>query len=513
MTTLAPASSSAPKARTSPAIIPQAVPSHARTARVEPPKTVARTPKGFAIFGFLNRQSIRTRLMIFVGCSLLTYLGISTAGGGLLYWFGGANHDLISRVKTKAQRQIDAMDSQLLAQTSMSALLRETDPVIIEQGLARYEAARQEAESCLRSAGLFLDAFNAADMEAKAALQAVRSNRGIDAVNLVIKRYDTALEKVYAGIRAAGAADETRLSEIQRTMDIRANYLMLMVGGVVVVGLILTIFWGWYFQWTFTAELSAICTSLHETTDVVESSAHQLAGASTSLADGATQQASSLEETSASMAEMSRIAKRNAETAHQVNDLMIQQAVPNFAQIDKRMKAMEKAVGGASQATHDTEKIIKTIDEIAFQTNILALNAAVEAARAGESGAGFAVVANEVRALAQRSAQAARDTQGLIQHAHVKTKDTMAIYAEVNKLVIENGTITNRVTTLISKVDTASREQEQGIVQIGAAIAQVDQVTQANITNAAEMSNASGELDTESASLRVNLAGLQTLIG
>jgi methyl-accepting chemotaxis protein len=90
---------------------------------------------------------------------------------------------------------------------------------------------------------------------------------------------------------------------------------MLMVGGVVVVGLILTIFWGWYFQWTFTAELSAICTSLHETTDVVEFSAHQLAGASTSLADGATKQANSLEETSASMDEMSRIAKRNAETA------------------------------------------------------------------------------------------------------------------------------------------------------------------------------------------------------
>ncbi|MEI7673850.1 MAG: hypothetical protein WCK00_17230, partial [Deltaproteobacteria bacterium] len=233
------------------------------------------------------------------------------------------------------------MDRQILAQMAMSTLLRETDPVVIEQGLARYEAARQEAEACLRSAGLSLAAFYAADTEAKAALQAVRSKRGAEGVILAIKRYDSAVEKVYAGIRAAGAAEETHLSEIQRTMDTRANFLMLMVGGVVVVGLILTIFWGWYFQWTLTAELSAICTSLHETTDVVESSAQQLAGASTSLADGATKQASSLEETSASMAEMSKIAKRNAGTAHQVNDLMIQQVVPNFAQIDNRMKAME----------------------------------------------------------------------------------------------------------------------------------------------------------------------------
>ncbi len=259
--------------------------------------------------------------------------------------------------------------------------------------------------------------------------------------------------------------------------------------------------------------LAAVADSLQAGALQTTSAAGQVSAASQSLAEGSTEQAASLEETSASLEEISSMAKRNAESAGHIHEMMTQDAQANFQLVTERMTAMQKTVTEASQASQETAKIIKTIDEIAFQTNILALNAAVEAARAGEAGAGFAVVAEEVRNLAQRSAQAARETQELIERSAAKTGDTLSLYGQVSQLLTKNGEIAQNVAVAIAEVATASREQNQGIGQVTQAVAQMDQVTQKNAANAEESASAAEELNAQAHAMQENVGQLLALAG
>ena len=259
--------------------------------------------------------------------------------------------------------------------------------------------------------------------------------------------------------------------------------------------------------------LAAVADSLQAGALQTTAAAGQVSSASQSLAEGSTEQAASLEETSASLEEISSMAKRNAESASHIHEMMTQEAQTNFQLVNERMTAMQKTVTEASQASKETAKIIKTIDEIAFLTNILALNAAVEAARAGEAGAGFAVVAEEVRNLAQRSAQAARETQELIERSATKTSDTLSLYGQVSQLLAKNGEIAQQVTVAVAEVATASREQNQGIGQVTQAVAQMDQVTQRNAANAEESASAAEELNAQAMAMQENVGQLLTLAG
>ena len=158
-------------------------------------------------------------------------------------------------------------------------------------------------------------------------------------------------------------------------------------------------------------------------------------------------------------------------------------------------------------------KIIKVIDEIAFQTNILALNAAVEAARAGEAGMGFAVVADEVRNLAQRSAQAAKDTAGLIEESIAKSKDGKTKLGQVAAAVRSVTESASKVKTLVDEVKLGSEEQARGIEQVSKAITQMEHVTQTTAANAEETASASEELSAQSETLRAIVGRLNGMIG
>jgi hypothetical protein len=177
------------------------------------------------------------------------------------------------------------------------------------------------------------------------------------------------------------------------------------------------------------------------------------------------------------------------------------------------MNTMTTAMDSIQAASQEVTKILKTIDEIAFQTNILALNAAVEAARAGETGAGFAIVADEVRALAQRSAQAAKETAEKIEDSVRKSEQGVQISTKVGHHFTEILEKAREVDTLISEIAAASKEQNEGIGQVTAAVSQIDVVTQSNASTAEEAAAAAEELNAQAEALKDSVSGLQRLVG
>ena len=245
-----------------------------------------------------------------------------------------------------------------------------------------------------------------------------------------------------------------------------------------------------------TRSIKAIADQVSSGSEQTSAAASQVASASQSLAEGASEQAASLEETSSSLEEMSSMTKRNAENAQKANDLARQARTAADAGV-KDVEEMTAAMHEIKTSSDDIAKIIKTIDEIAFQTNILALNAAVEAARAGEAGMGFAVVAEEVRALAQRSAQAAKETASKIEGALRRSERGVQISARVDQALHEIVIKAREVDQLVAEVATASGEQSQGISQLNTAVTQMDKVTQANAASAEESASAAEELNAQ----------------
>jgi len=244
----------------------------------------------------------------------------------------------------------------------------------------------------------------------------------------------------------------------------------------------------------------------------VDSAAEELSSASHQLAEGASEQAASLEETSASMEEISSMIKQNADNAHLADEMMTKEAVPNTRLMTERMDTMTKAMEASVNASKETAKVIKTIDEIAFQTNLLALNAAVEAARAGEAGAGFAVVADEVRSLAMRSTEAAKNTQDLISNSTIRITEATDICLQVTEIMGKNTQINQKVTELIAEISAASQEQSKGISQISLAISELDKVTQQNAAAAEESDSTAKELTGDTAQVDNHIKDLVKVV-
>jgi len=242
------------------------------------------------------------------------------------------------------------------------------------------------------------------------------------------------------------------------------------------------------------------------------SAAGQVAETSQSLAGGASEQAASLEETSASLEELSSMTRRNADNAQKATELTKQTRTA----ADKgagEMQTMTVAMNAIKKSSDETAKIIKTIDEIAFQTNILALNAAVEAARAGEAGMGFAVVADEVRNLAQRSAHAAKETAAKIEDAVARTAQGVGISTAIAETLNDINAKVRQVDELVAEVAAASREQNQGIAQINTAVSEMDKVTQTTAAHAEESAAAAEELNAQAESMKHTVTELLKLVG
>jgi methyl-accepting chemotaxis protein len=242
----------------------------------------------------------------------------------------------------------------------------------------------------------------------------------------------------------------------------------------------------------------------------VVSASSQLTAASESLAQGSSEQAASLEETSSSSQEIGAMTVKNAENT-QWAALVMQELDQRVTEANYALGEMTTSMDRIANSSSEIAKIIKVIDDIAFQTNILALNAAVEAARAGEAGMSFAVVADEVRNLAQRCAQAAKDTTLLIESSVTNAHSGTERVGRVRTVIDSMTQSAAQIKTLVDDLNQAATQQSRGVEQISSALTQMEQVTQKTAANAEESASASQQLKAQAESMNTIIASLQLL--
>lgn len=261
-----------------------------------------------------------------------------------------------------------------------------------------------------------------------------------------------------------------------------------------------------------TAMLRGATSQMGECAEQVSSASHQISSASQTLAQGASQQARSLQQTSSSSQELSSMTQRNAENSRKVTELMVD-TDRRIAEANRTLEQMVSSMNDINAASEKVANIIRVIDEISFQTNILALNAAVEAARAGEAGMGFAVVADEVRNLAQRCAQAARDTTTLIDESIATSNEGAQKLARMTEAIRSITQSATEVKRLVEEVNQGSQEQAHGIEQIASALDAMQQVTQAAAASAEQSASASEMMQQQAGMLGAVAHQLVDMVG
>nr|MEE4267508.1 methyl-accepting chemotaxis protein [Candidatus Krumholzibacteria bacterium] len=331
----------------------------------------------------------------------------------------------------------------------------------------------------------------------KVALWPVKDFSGIPIGVLVMTRDITEENAALAQIQQDGR------KQLDRTMVMVgvATFLAVVIIGALMFGIVRRI----------NQTLERLIIDLSAGASHITQASEQVAGSSTQLAESSSTAAANLEETSAALAQMAARTNQNSETAEQANSLA-ESARRETDTGTEAMKRMNESIDRIKSSSDQTAKILKTIDEIAFQTNLLALNAAVEAARAGDAGKGFAVVAEEVRNLAGRSAEAARDTAILIQEAQNNADQGVQVNREVAEILGRVDEAVTGAAGLMSEVNTASTEQSHGINEITRAVDSMDAVTQGNAASSEEIASAGEELSAQANDLNQMVTILEELV-
>ena len=267
-----------------------------------------------------------------------------------------------------------------------------------------------------------------------------------------------------------------------------------------------------YFPMRNLGRLGTVTQQMQQASEEVHSASAEVASTSQNLAQGASEQAASLKETSASLEELTAMTRHNADHAREANQMM-RETTQVVAKANDTMASTQKAMDAVSQAGSEIAKIIKTIDEISFQTNLLSLNAAVEAARAGEAGKGFAVVAEEVLSLAQRAATAAKTTSELIEGTVSRIDEGANLVKQAEAAFQELSRGAQRVAQLVDEIAAASQEQAHGLDQISTSVSHMDQVVQSTAAAAEESAATAKQLSAQSRNLQSTMKQLEGIVG
>ncbi len=323
-------------------------------------------------------------------------------------------------------------------------------------------------------------------------------------------RYLDANDAMIASARAFQAATEDVRDRWQKNQATTRKQIVVTTlagtGLAILLGAMLVV----WFDRSVTRPVSRIATAIWSGAEQTATAANQVSEVSQALAQDSSTQAATLEETTAAMEEISSHTARTVDNTTRTRAL-VSTARAGAEHGTEVVGRMREAIAEIKSAADETGKIISTIDEIAFQTNLLALNAAVEAARAGESGKGFAVVAEEVRNLAQRSAEAARNTATIIQQSIERTERGVAIAADVSKALTGIESDSRQIDELVTEVASASQEQAVSLGETRRAVEQIDHLVQAGAASAEECASAAEELSAQAAELRASVRELQQI--
>jgi hypothetical protein len=391
--------------------------------------------------------------------------------------FERAAKEAESRLKRVASRARSAEDKQLMQE--------------LDKGFGSLK------ESVLSKAGLF--AIHRDYLKA-----AANENRLQGVLQLTTRDFRSALDQSYEA--ASQFSEKARRVTSDGIRGAQGN-----IGLIVVIGIAVGVVGGWLIARSITRPIYRVAKSLKEGAERVASASEQVSSSSYSLSEGASEQAASLEETASSLEELASMTQKNAENANMANSL-VKKSNEIIRKGRDSMTELTQSMGEISGATEETSKIIKTIDEIAFQTNLLALNAAVEAARAGEAGAGFAVVAGEVRNLALRAAEAAKSTARLIESTLSKVKRGGELVGKTGEAFSEVVSSSARVSQLVNEITAACTEQAQGIEQVTKAMSQMDKVTQQTAGNAEESAAVSQDMNSQADQMKGVVDTLTSLV-
>ena len=457
-------------------------------------------------FGLVLALIVVLSLSSFIGVGKIVSNAKEVIGGGRL------NAEL-------AQREVDHLNwagkvTGVLVNGG-AELSVETDPHKCGFGKWYYGEGRVEAEALLPSLKSLIAEVEEPHKKLHASAVAIKDSLASGETKSALAVYTTqtlpALQSVQSLLNQIREGARGQLITDQGMLDAAAK-TRLLVGVLALAALALGLGVAFFIVRGISSAITHVSLSLHEGAEQVAAAAGEVSSSSQSLAEGASQQAAAVEETSASLEELGAMIRQDADNARQADELM-REASQVIQDSDESMKKLTASMNEISAASNQTQKIVKTIDEIAFQTNLLALNAAVEAARAGEAGAGFAVVADEVRNLAMRAAEAAKNTSSLIEGTVQKITAGNALVSETSESFYVASQATTRIGSIITEMAGALNQQANAVGQINKAIHEIDTVTQGNASAAEESASSSEELNAQAEMMKNSVGHLLEMAG